>query len=87
MAQAASELVATDIPTKGTQITVNAAAERYGIHPGTVKNWIYRDHAVRVLRAGGRGRGCQTIIDEHDVAEIVAAHDIGFGYRRKKQSP
>ena len=84
MAQATSEV---EIPPKGTQIAVDAAAERYGIHPKTVQAWIYRDHAVRVLRPGGRGRGCQTIIDEHDVAEIVATHDIGFGYRRRKQLP
>ena len=84
MAQAASELA---IPPKGTQITVDAAAERYGIHPKTVQAWIYRDHAVQVLRPGRSGVGCPTIIDEHDLAEIMATHDIGFGYRRKKQSP
>ncbi len=70
-----------ELPPKGTPITMNRAAMKYGITPPTVRNWV-RYGFLTVLKPG-KGQGSATYVDEYDVAKIIATQDVGPGKRIK----
>ena len=55
---------------EGTPITMSEAARAYGVVPQTIVNWV-RYGWVRVLDQG-KGQGSPRLVDEHDVAKVIA---------------
>ena len=67
------------LPEKGTPITMRQASLKYGVSIPTIPNWV-KYGWVTVLDQG-KGPGSKVLVDEHDVAYIVANNDVSQGKR------
>lgn len=76
----------SEVPAIGTPITIRGAARRYGMSPNTVWNWTFKYGWVSVIERGD-GPGSRTLIDEHDVARVVAENKArgNFGQGKRTQ--
>lgn len=58
-----------DAPPKGTPISMNQGAKRYGFSQPTVMAWREKGQIATIKE--GKGPGSKTLVDEHDLYVIA----------------
>ncbi len=72
---------ADDLPMKGTRISLSEAARRYDIPQPTINRWALKKYITTIEEP--KGPGSPRIVDEYDVAEIVAKYRMAPGQGKR----